>query len=157
MDTKKIVELIERHIGKKAVIKPFGRTEHWVLSVPHDALVLAATLLRQDAECRYDVAESVCTSIQGDKILLSYFLLSSHHEHQLVLRTELQLKGDSEQPAIESLSQVWSSLALQETEQSKLYGITFLNIKKVAVNVECGFSEGAFPLRKNYFWEETFI
>ena len=163
MDTKKTIETIDQHIGKKALMKPFGRAGSWLLLVPRDQMLSCATVLRQEKESQFDVAETVSVHVLGDKYHLSYFLSSTHHGEHMVLRCE-GLTQEIDSIEFKSLSSVWGGIDLKEKEQAALFGIRFDFLSKSDssenskdISIDFGLREGDYPLRKNFLWEDAFL
>ena len=116
------------------------------VAVTSDMLHRTAEYLKNTAGLEFDYLASLTAVDYMDRFELVYHLVSMEHNHSLVLKTYLY---NRENPAIDSVYDLWRAADYQERELYDLMGITFTghpNLKRLFLWE--GFP--GHPLRRDY-------
>ena len=79
-------------------------------------------------------------------LMMVYHLLSKTHRHNIVVKAKI---ADTNNPEIETVSDIWKTANFHEREVYDLFGVKFLNhpdLRRILLSDDW---EG-YPLRKNY-------
>jgi NADH/F420H2 dehydrogenase subunit C len=123
-----------------------ARGDELYLAVPADQLVELCRYLRFDPPLSFDFLSFVTSVDWKTHFEVVYYLSSTLHQHKLILKVKLE---DRNQPAVPTISTVWSTADWQEREVFDMMGIRFpghYNLRRILLPDDW---EG-YPLRKEY-------
>lgn len=130
-------------------IVPWGPKQvEGYLDVPAASIVEICKLLKDDAECRYDMLvclSGVDYSKDDARLAVIYHLLSVEKNRRAQIRVWLP-KSD---PVIDTVESVWPAANWHERETYDLVGIVFRNHSDLR-RILCPEDWPGFPLRKDY-------
>ena len=114
-------KLTERFGAKVLAVDAAGKHPHALLAP--DALVAAATFLRDDPELRFDYLRAVSgvDYPKDGKLVCVYDMISTTHRHSFALKVETP----RESPHVPSVASVWPTANWHEREAFDLLGIVF--------------------------------
>ena len=122
------------------------RGDELYLAVPAEQLVDLCRYLRFDPPLSFDFLSFVTSVDWKTHYEVVYYLTSTLHKHKLVLKVKVE---DRANPAVPTISTVWSTADWQEREIFDLMGIRFAghyNLRRILLPDDW---EG-YPLRKDY-------
>lgn len=120
-------------------------TQLMEVMVPADKIVLLAEELKNNKETAYDYLISLTAVDFVKNMTVVYHLDSTKHRQLLVLKVVLT---DRENPAVDSVSPVWTGAEFHEREVFDLFGIRFNNhpnLQRLFLEDDYG-----YPLRKDF-------
>lgn len=118
------------------------------IDVPAAKILEVCRTLREDAECRYDIAmciSGVDYSNDDPQLAVIYHLLSVEKNQRAQIRTWVP-KSD---PTLDTVESIWPAANWHERETYDLVGIVFRNHSDLR-RILCPEDWIGFPLRKNY-------
>lgn len=147
-----LLKKLETAFASAVHIKNFGRSESLLVEVTPEKLIEVSAWLRMEESFRMDFLENFSIYEMKGKFVFSYFMRSSAHKLQLVLRstcTSTQSSGLIEHP---SVSGIWPQAESFEVEHASLFGFKFIGSNPKA-QVRRNFGEfTGYPLRKSFEW-----
>jgi NADH-quinone oxidoreductase subunit C len=119
--------------------------------IPADKLHEVAKALKENALCKMDYLINLTAADRKDGFNVVYHLTSSEYHHVVVLRVVL---ADKINPAVATVSDLWSAAEYYEREVFDLFGIKFENhpdLRRLFLDDDWV----GYPLRKDY--KDSFI
>lgn len=142
LNKQEITELILKVVPEATF--PEG-TQLMEAIVPADKIVALAEELKTNKETAYDYLISLTAVDFVKNMTVVYHLDSTKYRQLLVLKVVLT---DRENPAVDSVSSVWTGAEFHEREVFDLFGIHFNNhpnLKRLFMEDDYG-----YPLRKDF-------
>ena len=144
MDTVKIIEQLKERFGSHIIEVVTRNNKRCVVTIDPDSLLKVADYLYKDAGLRFIIATAIHTR-KGFEIYYHF----SHDATGLVLNIHVILSSDN--PKIESLSNMFNASDWIEREMHELFGINFINHPNQEKLISEGnWAEGVYPLRKDF-------
>lgn len=115
------------------------------LTVPAEKLQQTALELKNTVELAFDYLICLTGLDYPDCMKVVYHLESTTHRHMMVLKVKT---ADRNQPALDTLTDVWRTAKYHEREVYDLLGVKFNNhtdLRRLFLDDDWG-----FPLRKDY-------
>jgi NADH:ubiquinone oxidoreductase subunit C len=115
------------------------------VSVPTADLYSLAKKLKESEESHFDFLVNLSGIDYGKEFGVIYHLESTKHGHMIVLKTKT---AGRENPAVDSVCDIWSTAEFHEREVYDLLGVKFNNhpdLRRLFLDSSWG-----FPLRKDY-------
>ncbi len=128
-------------------------SEFLVVEVPAHLLRETALKLRDDKDTAFDYMFSMTGVDYGEKLGVVYHLESTTHHHMIEMKV---YTDDRENPAFDTLSDVWPATYLNECEVYDFFGIKFnnhKNLRRIFLEEEWK----GWPLRKDYVDEVNML
>jgi NADH:ubiquinone oxidoreductase subunit C len=132
-------------LGDKVTLLDVGRAEPVFGVAPADIVEVCRTL-RDDAELGFDTLCNLGGTDTGEQLQVHYNLASIKHN----LRVDLKVVLPTEQPAIDSIQEVWPSANWYEREMWELYGIQVNNHGNLTRFLLPDDWNQGHPMRKNW-------
>lgn len=123
------------------------------VTVPPDYLHQLAVLLKTNKESSFDYMFCLTGMDWGIDLGIIYHLESTSHQHKIVIKVRT---SDRENPAFDTLSDVWLTAEFHEREVFDFFGIKFNNhpnLKRLFMPEDWV----GYPLRKDYADEINMI
>jgi NADH-quinone oxidoreductase subunit C len=120
--------------------------------VPSDKLHSICEELKNSDDTCFDYLFCLTAIDWNDHFMVVYHLTSTKFNHSLVLKTRLD---DRQNPAVDSVSDIWQTAEFHEREVYDLFGIKFNNhpdLRRLFLEDDYG-----FPLRKDFTDEINMI
>jgi len=120
--------------------------------VPVDKLRAFCDHLKNSQELLFDYLMCLTAVDWNDHFMVVYHLSSTIYHHTVVVKTRI---GNRENPAVDTLSDIWKTAEFHEREVYDLFGISFINhpdMKRLFLEDDYG-----FPLRKDFTDESRMI
>jgi len=108
--------------------------------------------LRSEKSARLDWLDNFSAAEIKSHIVLTLFLRSQALVQTLIVKTEIPMKGKNTVSA-DSVINIWPMAEPHEEEISALFGVKFSGDHSKGPSLKLGFSEGTYPLRKDFTWE----
>jgi len=144
MDTEKVIEKLRERFGSDIIEVNTRNNKRSVVTIDPDSLLKVADYLYKEAGLRFIIATAIHTK-RGFEIHYHF----SCDEIGLVLNIHVILS--SENPKIESLSNMFNASNWIEREMHELFGINFLNHPNQEKLISEGnWAEGVYPYRKEF-------
>ncbi len=105
-----------------------------------------AEKLRHDEATNFDYMFCLTGVDFPEHFMVVYHLRSTTHKHEMVLKVKIE---DKENPAVDTLSDIWRTAEFHEREVYDLFGIKFNNHPDLRRILLADDWEG-YPLRKDY-------
>lgn len=121
-------------------------TQYPEVTVPRNQMHSLAVKLKEDNDTCFDYLINLTGVDWPDKLSVVYHLTSSVHKHMLVLKV---CTDDRENPAIDTVSDIWRTAEFHEREAYDLLGIRFNNhpdLRRLFLEDDWK----GYPLRKDY-------
>ncbi len=115
------------------------------ITIPPSKFHLLAKKLRESDETYFDFLSCLTGVDYGNDLGVVYHLFSTKHNHGIVLKTRTT---DRENPAFDSVSDIWKTADFHEREAFDLLGIRFNNhpdLRRLFLDSSWG-----YPFRKDY-------
>jgi len=142
MDKAQLAEFVKTLIPDSEIRQGKNYVE---VTVPSSALFSAAKILRENEGTSCDYLVNITGVDYATDMAVIYHLESVKHRHMLVLKTRTTGRDN---PAIDSVYDIWKSAEYLEREIYDLLGIKFNNhpdLRRLFLDSSWG-----FPLRKDY-------
>lgn len=113
--------------------------------VPFAAMHGFMTRIKEDSKLAFDYLICVTGVDHADHMQMVYHLESTLHKHMMVVKVKT---ADRENPALDSVSDLWPTAEFHEREAYDLLGIHFNNhpdLRRMFLDDNWG-----YPLRKDY-------
>lgn len=146
-----LLKKLESAFGSAIQIKNFGRSEGLIVEVSSSRMVEVCAWTRMEESYRLDFLEMLSVYEARGKLHISAFVRSTPLGHSLVLRTTVDLPGESEWVEFPSLTQTWPQAMPFESELSPLFGIRFVGASDQGARKDFG-NFGGFPMRRSFTW-----
>lgn len=144
MDTAEVIEKIRSQFSTMILGTVTGNERRVTLTIKPEAILDIAGYLFRSAGFRFIIASAMHTR-KGFEIHYHF----SRDETGLILNIHVVL--DSQSPAIESLSNMFSASDWIEREMHELFGIDFINHPNQEKLISEGnWAEGVYPYRKEF-------
>ena len=148
MDTEKIIEKLKERFGSQILEINTRNHKRSMVTINPGSLPKVAEYMYKEAGLRFIIATAIHTK-RGFEIHYHF----SHDEIGLVLNIHVIL--NSENPKIESLSNMFNASNWIEREMHELFGINFLNHPNQEKLISEGnWAEGVYPFRKEFHESE---
>ncbi len=105
-----------------------------------------AEKLRYDEATRFDYMFCLSGVDFPEHLMVVYHLRSTTHQHEMVLKVKIE---DKENPAVDTLCDIWRTAEFHEREVYDLFGIKFHNhpdLRRILLDEDWQ----GYPLRKDY-------
>jgi NADH-quinone oxidoreductase subunit C len=137
---------LKENIEKVFRVIEFRETKQFLeVEVSTEQLHAAALALKNTTELQFDYLYCLTGVDLPDRFMVVYHLESTILKHKLILKVKTP---DRENPALDTVSDVWPTAEFHEREVYDLLGILFHNHKDLRrLFLEEGWG---FPLRKDY-------
>jgi NADH:ubiquinone oxidoreductase subunit C len=115
------------------------------VTIPSSKFYLIAKKLRESDETYFDFLSCLSGVDHGHDLGVVYHLFSTKHNHGIVLKTRT---ADRENPALDSVSDIWKAADFHEREVFDLFGVKFNNhpdLRRLFLDSSWG-----YPFRKDY-------
>ncbi len=134
--------------GVQEIAKPEGQTRgtELYISVPAAELVSVSQHLRYDPPLSFDYLSFVTSIDWKTHFEIVYYLVSTLHQHKLVIKVRID---DRTNPELPSIAKIWPTADWQEREVFDMMGVRFAghyNMRRILLPDDW---EG-YPLRKDY-------
>lgn len=139
-------QLKERILAIEPTAEVAVGTQFLTAKVAPEKLHALATELRYSSDTNFDFLFNLSGMDYGDSLGVIYFLESTNLKHQVVLKTSTH---DKENPAIDTVCDIWKTAEFLEREVFDFFGIRFNShpdLRRIFLEDDW---EG-FPLRKDY-------
>jgi len=144
MDTEKVIEKLKERFGSDIIEVVTRNNKRSVVTIDPNSLLKVAEYMYKEAGLRFIIATAIHTR-KGFEIHYHF----SCDETGLILNIHVIL--NSENPKIESLSNMFSASNWIEREMHELFGINFLNHPNQEKLISEGnWAEGVYPYRKEF-------
>jgi Ni,Fe-hydrogenase III component G len=144
MDTEKVIEKLKERFGSDIIEVVTKNNKRSVVTIDPGSLVKVAEYMYKEACLRFIIATAIHTK-RGFEIHYHF----SCDETGLVLNIHVIL--NSQNPKIESLSNMFNASNWIEREMHELFGIDFLNHPNQEKLISEGnWAEGVYPYRKEF-------
>ena len=144
MDTEKIIEKLKERFGSNIIEVNTRNNKRSVVTIDPGSLLKVAEYMYKEAGLRFIIASAIHTK-RGFEIHYHF----SWDETGLILNIHVIL--NSENPKIESLSNMFNASNWIEREMHELFGINFLNHPNQEKLISEGnWAEGVYPYRKEF-------
>ncbi|MBA4322762.1 MAG: hypothetical protein C0408_08095 [Odoribacter sp.] len=144
METESIIEKFKGKFNSDILEITTRNQKRMVITIKPDSLLKVADYLYKTAEFRFIIASALHTK-RGFEIHYHF----SKDEIGLILNIHVILSSDN--PRIESLSNMFSASNWIEREMHELFGIDFLNHPNQEKLISEGnWAEGVYPYRKEF-------
>jgi len=145
MTQQEIHAILRERFGEAILEWQAPETGDACIRVTPESLYAVCTVLRDDAEFRFDFLRLITAVDRTDCLSSVYHLYSYEHFHEAVLRADL----DRNAPRIASVVGLWPSAEWHEREAFDMMGIVYEgnpNLKRILLPEDWA----GFPLRKDY-------
>ncbi len=139
-------QLKERILAIEPTAEVAMGTQFLTAKVAPEKLHALATELRHSSDTNFDFLFNLTGMDYGDSLGVIYFLESTTHKHQVVLKASV---SDKENATIDTVCDIWRTAEFLEREVFDFFGIRFNNhpdLRRIFLDDDW---EG-FPLRKDY-------
>jgi len=144
MDTEKVIEKLKERFGSDIIEINTRNNKRSVVTIHPGSLLKVAEYMYKEAGLRFIIASAIHTK-RGFEIHYHF----SCDETGLILNIHVIL--NSEDPKIESLSNMFNASNWIEREMHELFGINFLNHPNQEKLISEGnWAEGVYPYRKEF-------
>ena len=144
MDTEKVIEKLKERFGSDIIEVNTRNNKRSVVTIDPGSLLKVAEYMYKEAGLRFIIASAIHTK-RGFEIHYHF----SCDETGLILNIHVIL--NSENPKIESLSNMFNASNWIEREMHELFGINFLNHPNQEKLISEGnWAEGVYPYRKEF-------
>ncbi len=144
MDNNPIIEELKGELKEDFLGAEERTPRRIIVTIKPDAILKTAEYLHKDSGFRFIIASALHTK-KGFEIHYHF----SRDQEGLILNLHVIL--DSENPRIESLSNMFNASNWIEREIHELFGIDFLNHPNQEKLISEGnWAEGVYPYRKNF-------
>lgn len=161
MDTGEILNKLKTAApGSVLEKKRFGRSDQTSVWVEARALPEIAAFLKSDPRISLDWLENFSAIQMDEAIVLTYFLRSSAHDHNLIVRASVEPPSPSKEVEAPSVARTWAMATPFEAEIQELFGVRFVDPQgQPAYPGEHRLPKGwnGFPLRKSYVFPTRFL
>lgn len=107
--------------------------------------------LKEDPRTQMNWLVNFFVMEQKGRLVLSYYLASRNHSHEIVVRSRMQSPAlPSETVQVPSVQNIWNEVEPFEIESSELYGIQFGEYK-ITNRFGCAHL-GGYPMREGFVW-----
>ncbi len=148
MNKQELSDFLKIHFPDGNISSDTQLTE---ITVSRENLKKTARTLRDEPALAFDYLISLTAVDYKEKMTVVYHLDSTEFRHLLVLKTDVT---DRENPAVDTVSDLWITAGYHEREVYDLFGIRFTghpDLRRLFLEDDYG-----FPLRKD-FSDETKI
>ena len=121
--------------------------------IPVSQFHIALENLKNSADTAFDYLFCLTAADMGKDLIVVYHLNSTQHQHELVLKIKL---SDRENPAVDSVCDLYRSAEFYEREVYDMFGIRFNNhpdMRRIFLDENWQ----GYPLRKDYTDEINII
>lgn len=144
MDTEKVIEKLKERFGSDIIEVNTRNNKRSVVTIDPGSLLKVVEYMYKEAGLRFIIASAIHTK-RGFEIHYHF----SSDETGLILNIHVIL--NSENPKIESLSNMFNASNWIEREMHELFGINFLNHPNQEKLISEGnWAEGVYPYRKEF-------
>jgi len=105
-----------------------------------------AQMLRSEQDLFFDFLFCLTCIDWNTHLTMVYHLDSTRYRHNIVVKIKL----NREEPAVETVSDIWQTANFHEREVYELFGINFLNHPDLRLLILPDGWEGKNPLRKDF-------
>ena len=109
-------------------------------------LTALAEKLRNEESMNFDYMFCLTCVDFPEHLMMVYHLRSMNHKHEMVLKARIE---DKENPAVDTLSNIWRTAEYHEREVYDLFGVKFNNhpdLRRILLDEDWK----GYPLRKDY-------
>ena len=140
-------EELKTKITELLATATFDETGEWLnISIePKDWLPLAQQF-RHDENLQFDYLFCLTCIDFKTNLTMVYHLSSTIFRHNIVVKSVLS----NDNPAIESVSQIWKTADFHEREVYEMFGVNFLNHPDLRLLILPDGWEGKNPMRKDF-------
>ena len=120
--------------------------EFLTVQISSEELLPLMQFLHKDKDLHFDYLFCLTCVDWKDHLMMVYFLTSTVHQHNLVVKAKI---SDIVNPQIESVDSLWKTAELNENEVFDLFGVKFNNhpnLRRMFMEADWN----GYPLRKNY-------
>jgi len=122
-------------------------------NIPSDGFYKFAKSLKESDDTSFDFLFCLTGMDYGDSLGVVYHLASTKYGHEIVLKVKA---GDRENPAIDTVSDIWRTAEFHEREVFDLFGIKFNHhpdLRRIFLEENWQ----GHPLRKDYIDEVNIV
>lgn len=148
MTNEELKQFISAHAPETA----FEEAQFLNAIIPSEKIYSLAKHSRENPDSDFDYLFCLSGVDWKEHFMVVYHLTSRRHKHTFVLKAKI---ADRNNPAIDSVCDIWRTAEFHEREVYDLFGIKFINhpdLRRLFLDDTWG-----FPLRKDYSDDVTIV